>query len=334
MSKPAKEASTLDLRYMARKRVLTLISPYFGLVSVVVLFYFTTDGRLLSSQNLQMVFNQMFPVFLLCLGAVFVWAHGAIDLSVGAAMGCAAIVAANLYNSGSVALSVFGAIFIALLFGLTNGLLSAVLKLPPFLATFCTMFIGTGIQAYFTLREVIFINHGVARWEATEIDSFPVKIVVIFVAAVVCFVLFQFTVIGKNNTIIGGNIKAARFSGIRVNRDRIIAFLISSVFVGLAAFFNVMRINSVTNTFGAGMQFSVIMSLVFGGMIIGGGKNARISAAIIGPITFILLSNGLQLSGIPTFYVSLLRGVFFIVIMAITFRKDKNELLPSFSINH
>lgn len=146
----------------------------------------------------------------------------------------------------------------------------------------------------------------------------------------ICYILFEYTFIGKNNIIIGGNIKAAKFSGIKVNRDRIIAFLIAGVLVGVAAFFNTVRVKSVTSTFGSGIQFNVMVSMVFGGMLIGGGKNSRISSGVIGAITYTLVANGLQLAGLPSAWVNLIKGIIFLAVMAMTFmKKGKGGLLPN-----
>lgn len=311
------------------KKILPLIVPYFGLIFVIVLFSILTKGRLLSANNLKIVFNQFFPTLLCSVGATFYWAHGSLDISISAAMGCAAIVAGNAINhfgvtAAGIILGLLGAILVTELFALVNGLLATVCGLSAFLATICTMFIGNGILSYFTLKEIIYITP-----KTDGIDSVPVKLIVAVIVIVICYILFEYTFIGKNNIIIGGNIKAARFSGIKVHRDRIIAFLIAGVLVGIAAFFNVGRLRSVTSTFGAGMQFNVMISMVFGGMIVGGGKNARISNGVIGAITYTLLANGLQIAGVPTEFVTLIKGIIFIIVIALTFKKSKGGLLPA-----
>jgi ribose transport system permease protein len=303
---------------------LPLIFPYLGLVFVAVLFGILTKGAIFSSYNLKMVFNQIFPTLLCCVGATFYWAHGSLDISISSAMGCAAILCGNIMNTGNYFLALIGAIAIALIFGLVNGLLSTVCKLPAFLASICTLFIGSGIQAYFTLKQVIYI-----KVDTETLDSFWVKLIVAVVAVLICWFLFEYTFIGKNNIIIGGNISAARYSGIKVNRDMLIAFLLAAVFVGVAAFFNVARTMSVSSTFGSGMQFNVMISMVFGGMLIGGGKNSRISCGVIGAVTYTLVANGLQLAGTPTFYVTFIKGIIFVVVLGIIFRKGGGELLPN-----
>ena len=316
------------------KKILPLIVPYLGLIFVVVLFSILTNGRLLSANNLKIVFNQFFPTLLCSIGATFYWAHGSLDISISAAMGCAALVAGNMLNKfvspeGTVTavgiiLAILGAILVCELFAIVNGLLATVCGLSAFLATICTMFIGNGILSYFTLKEIIYIGP-----KTDTIDSVPVKLIVAVVVIIISYILFEYTFIGKNNIIIGGNIKAARFSGIHIHRDRILAFVVAGVLVGLAAFFSVTRLRSVTNTFGSGMQFNVMISMTFGGMIVGGGKNSRISNGVIGAITYTLLANGLQIAGVPTDYVTLIKGIIFIIVIGLTFKKSKDGLLPA-----
>lgn len=305
------------------KTRLPMLLPYAGLVLVIVVFAILSDGVLLSQRNLTMVFNQLFPTLLCCIGATFYWAHGSIDLSIGSVIGVAGIVIGTLVNGGHIVWGLLGGIVVALVFALVNGLLVTVFHIPSFLSTLCVMFIANGIHAYFTLKQVIYIS-----FDLTALDQIGLKLIVAAVLIIVCYILFEFSTIGKNNVAIGGNIRAAHFSGIKVSRERIIAFLIGGVCVGIAAFFMVVRMKSVTSTFGGGMQFNVMTSMVLGGTVIGGGKNAKIANGVIGAITYTLLTNGLQLAGMPTEYVYLLKGIVFIGVVALTFKRKPDGLLP------
>lgn len=299
------------------------VLPYGGMLLVVVLFSILSDGMMLSQRNLTTVFNQMFPTLLICIGATFYWAHGSIDLSIGNVIGVAGILAGVLINNGMTWLALLAAIGVALVFALVNSVLITYFKLPSFLATLCVMFVANGIQSYFTLQQVIYLSVDVSA-----LDTTAVKLITVVLVTVICCVLFNFTSLGKNNVAIGGNPQAAYFSGVKVRREQITAFLLAGVCVGLAAFFMVLRMKSVTNTFGSGMQFNVMTSMVLGGTVIGGGKNTKISNGIIGAVTYQFLTNGLTIAGLSSEYVYLVKGIVFIAVVAMTFKRKSDGLLP------
>ena len=79
--------------------------PYIGLVVVCILFGILSEGKLFSARNLKMLVNQVMPLLIICCGAAFYWAHGAIDLSVAGVLGVACITSALGFNTGSIFLA-------------------------------------------------------------------------------------------------------------------------------------------------------------------------------------------------------------------------------------
>ena len=299
--------------------------PYIGLVVVCILFGILSEGKLFSARNLKMLVNQVMPLLIICCGAAFYWAHGAIDLSVAGVLGVACITSALGFNTGSIFLAFLFPVLTAIIFGLANGVISAILRLPSFLTSLCVMFIASGLLSYIATSNIIKVTT-----DTSMVDNTVVKVIAMVIVVIVTYILFEYTTIGKSNKLIGGNPQAAHFSGINVNRNKIIAFVVAAACIGIAAFFTTARAKSIGASTGNGMQFNVITAMVFGGMSFGGGKNARISNGVLGALTFTVLTNGMQLSGVGTDFVQLLKAVVFIIVVYMGCRnsvKGKSSIL-------
>ena len=305
------------------RRYGTTITPFLGLIFVLVVFGILSQGKMFSSRNVRMLINQMFPVITCCIGATFYWAWGILDLSVAGILGCSTIFTALLINAGHPILALLAGIGVAVGFCLCSSLIGVFLNIPMFLSSLCFMFITSGILTSATSKQMIIITGDYSAFNTTT-----VKVVFIVVLAVICSVLFNFTSLGKAARIMGGNETAAKFSGIRVNRIKVISFIIAGVCIGVAAFFTTMRVGKIDYTVGNGVQFDVITAMVFGGMPFGGGRHAKLANGIVGSMTYILLSNGLQLAGVPYNMIALINGVVFLIVVYLTFPKSKSKLLP------
>lgn len=305
------------------KRYLPSFAPVLGLILVLVVFGILSDGRMFSLRNAKMVINQVFPIIVCSIGAVFYWAWGVFDLSVAGILGCTTIFTAMVVNTGNMYLALLVGIAVACAFCVASAFVGTFSGIPIFLASLCFMFITNGILTAYTNKHIILI-----LGDFSKINTMTVKLIIIIVLGLLCWFLFNFTALGKACRLIGGNEKAACFSGIKVNKIKIISFVIAGVCIGIASFFLTMRIGKVDYQTGAGVQFDVITALVFGGMPFGGGRHARVSNAIIGSFTYILLSNGLQLAGVPYQFISLVNGIVFLVVVYLSFPKSKDKLLP------
>jgi ribose transport system permease protein len=136
--------------------------------------------------------------------------------------------------------------------------------------------------------------------------------------------LFSFTKLGKQAKAIGDNPLSARQSGANVNLIKMLCYIVAGVCVGLASVFALARVGSVSENMGSGREMDVLIALILGGMNLSGGSKSRISSAVIGSITYVVLSNGLSLSGVATQYISIVKCVLFILIVLLTLRHSRN----------
>lgn len=305
------------------KTYLPSFAPILGLVLVLVVFNILSDGRMLTLRNAKMIINQIFPIIVCSIGAVFYWSWGVFDLSVAGILGCTTIFTALIVNTGNMWLALVVAIVVACAFCVASAFVGTFSGIPIFLASLCFMFITNGILTAYTNKHIIVIEG-----EFDAINTMEVKLAIIIVLGLVAWFLFNFTALGKACRLIGGNEKAAKFSGIKVNKIKIISFVIAGICIGIASFFLTMRIGKVDYQTGSGVQFDVITALVFGGMPFGGGRHAKVSNAIIGSFTYVCLSNGLQLAGVPYNFIALVNGIVFLIVVYLSFPKSKDKLLP------
>ena len=160
-------------------------------------------------------------------------------------------------------------------------------------------------------------------WPITDAENHCLLILL-----VASYILMHHTVFDRNNAAIGENPTAARQSGIHISRVQIMAYLFAALLIGIAAFFAMARTRTVATLAGAGYELDVIVAIVLGGMALGGGMKSSVKAPIIGALIVVILSNGLVLTGINYRLTDLVVGTIFILVVVITYKRDRNGLLP------
>jgi ribose transport system permease protein len=306
------------------KNTFVSLVPYIGLALVILFFSISTEGRLFSPYNINIVMQQVTALAIICLGAVFVYALGEIDVSIGASVGVCTLLVINIINAGYPLIVGFAAaLVLALLFGLINGAVSSWLGLPSIVTSLFLMFVGGGIQTLITLKtNTITTSYDFSIWKETWFQL----LVLILVALSVAY-LFNFTKIGKYIKSIGGNGVSAAQSGVNVMKYRIFAFLLLGSTIAVSSIFVLSRTASTSKATGLGMEMDVMIALILGGMPLAGGMKSRFSTALVGAFIYVLLTNGLTLTGVDITYVPLVKAIIFLVIVIITCR-SKSVILP------
>jgi ribose transport system permease protein len=322
-TKPEKPKLTVNLPD-SLKNILATLLPYVGLVLVILFFSISTDGKLFSPYNLSIIMQQVTALAIVSLGAVFVYALGEIDVSIGATLGLSTLIIINIINAGyPLIIGFIAALLLALSFGLINGAVSSWLGLPSIVTSLFLMFVGGGIQKLITLKtNTITTSYDFSLWKEAWFQLLMVLIVLLVVGY-----LFNFTRIGKYIKGIGANSVSTAQSGINIIKYKIIAFLLLGSTVALSSIFVLSRTASTSKATGLGMEMDIMIALILGGMPLAGGMKSRVSPALVGAVIFVLLTNGLTLTGVDITYVPLVKAIILIVIVVITGRK-KNGVLP------
>ncbi len=294
-----------------------LIQRFSGLFILLALCLFLTFSTkyFLTSGNIMNIVLQTSILAIVALGVGITMLTGGIDLSVGSiAALCGAIAAGLIINSQ---LSIWAAIPVSLLAGLSMGLLNGLLivfgSLPPFIATLAIMAIGRGLTLVYTNGRPItipdmtfvFIGNG-------EVFGIPVPVIIMLVFLFSACIFLGHTKSGRNIYAIGGNEKTAHLAGINVAGGKILAYLISSFAAAAAGIILTARLWSAQPSTGTGLELEAIAAAVLGGTSLFGGRGSA-WGIIIGVLIIGVVSNGLNLLEISSYYQQIIKGFVFIL---------------------
>lgn len=319
------EQNAALVKAAARLRIKELINrliPFLGLLVLVVFFQIVSEGKLLTTNNLMLIFKQGFALFIAATAAVFVMATGNLDFSIGAAIGfaCACATLAAKYIAPWTAIPV--AVLVGMGVGMINGFTSTVLKLPSFLACLCMMFIlMAGTQSLITGTSIM-MPPSMVMWET---DGMKIAFAVIYL--IVMVILFNYTPVGKQLRSLGVSPEAARQSGVDTKGMQFWAYTITGLAAGMAGFFLMLRTGGAATTTGQTLTTDVIIAIVFGGMSISGGATSKIIAAILGTLIVAVLNNGMILAGFGGDAQQLVKGLLFLAIVSVSIKRDKNVIV-------
>jgi len=297
---------------MKNKNIIRNNFSFIGLLLVAIVFEILTQGKLFSTRNYMNIFNNFFSISLGAVGVMFLMSLGELDLSVGAILGFSAAMGAF---SANISLAIILPVCIAtgLVIGLLNGVLISKFKVESFIGTLAISFIFRGMTTWL-------LNGSVGVPVAMRVfDKNIVKIILFLVVIVVFYVLFEYTAFGKQCRAVGASEDAARQSGVKVEKIRIIAFSISGFLCGLAGFFSLVRTCTASSKTGNAFEFDGLLAVLFGGMPLSGGWAVKFRAAVVGSIAMAIMYNGMSLMGIDGLTQQIVQGVILIVVVVISF---------------
>ncbi|MDO4619268.1 MAG: ABC transporter permease [Lachnospiraceae bacterium] len=315
------EVSTLTPKEKALNTAKKLV-PFLGIILMIIIFQTAGHGKLLAKGNVNSIINQTVYVAIMSFGAVFVYSHGGMDLSYGSILGFSVLIGIFVANTGAplpvIILSNIGA---ALIWSLLNGFCSIYLKVSSFIVSLCIMYMCRGI-----LNTVCASQKYSVPVEIYSYDSRQIKLTVLIISFIVCYFLFEKSALGKANKAIGGNERAARIAGVNVEKMRMLAYIVSGITIGISAFILMARAGSVSTSTGQGLEMNVVTALVLGGVPLSGGSRVRMSGALVGSFSVIILRNGLIILGVNERLVEGIQGIVLLLLVLLTYVKNKDGI--------
>jgi ribose transport system permease protein len=148
----------------------------------------------------------------------------------------------------------------------------------------------------------------------------PVPVVCVAIVFALFWFVLRKTVFGRHVYAIGGNVEAARLSGIKTDRVQIMVYTISGVMAAIAGVILTSRLNSAQPTAGAGYELDAIAAVVLGGTSLAGGRG-WIFGTLVGALLIGVLNNGLNLLGVSAFYQQVIKGA--VILLAVLL--DRSE---------
>jgi ribose transport system permease protein len=277
-------------------------------------------------QNITNITRNFSFVGIVAMGMTLVILTGGIDLSVGSVWGMTAVVVAYLLTHGW---PILPAVLVSLLaaagIGLLNGLCITRLKMSPFVPTVATLSIARSFALIVTHGRPISIfgdEYQSFLWlGGGDIFGIPNPFIIFCVTAVFFWILLSRTVWGRYVYAVGGNERTARLTGLRVDRLKIIVYILSAMVAGIAGIVQYSYLSSVTADLGTGEELAVIAATVIGGANLAGGEGT-VLGTVIGAIILEVLRNGLLLFGIDPYWQGVFVGAVIILAVSIDyFRK-------------
>ena len=308
----ANAAGHADRRWAFEGLGLTLV-----IVALAILFT-AINPRFASVTNFVNILTQASFIIVMAAGMTFVITSAGIDLSVGSAAALVTVVAFGLIKGGmNPALGVLVMFALGAFLGGLTGVLIAVVKIPPFIATLGMMAALRGLALVHSAGEMHFGLPASLTWIGQgSIAGIPAPVVISLVFAALAARLFNHTRFGLHVRAVGGNREAARLAGVPVNRVEVMVYVLMGLATALGGLIMMTRIDSTQATIGTAMEIHVISAVIIGGTSLFGGRGT-IYGALMGALLLSMMTNALVIAGVDYFWQLVAMGSVVLIAVAI-----------------
>lgn len=272
---------------------LTMASPYF-----------------LTSGNINNLLKQVSIVAILAAGQSMVIITGGIDLSVGSVLALSAVTIGWLIQADvDPLLATFAGLAMGTLCGFINGFIITRGRIAPFIVTLGMLGIARGMALVITggvsyqILEPFFLTIGNSKFL-----GLPIPIYFVIVTYLVVHIVMHYRVFGQHIYAIGGEERVARLQGIKVDREKVKVYTISGFLAALAAVVMVGRLAATPPSVAQGIELQAIAAVIIGGISFTGGRGLVLTA-LVGALIMAMITNGLNILGISSFWQQVLIGV-------------------------
>jgi ribose transport system permease protein len=286
------------------------------------------NPRFLVASNIQTLGRDIALIGILGIGQSFVILLGGIDLSVGAVYGLAGVLVAfftvvpdplqQVPTLGlPVPIGILLTVGICMMIGVIHGLFVSKFKMHGFLITLVTLGLARGLAiAITTSYPITGIPEELLPIAQGSLGGIPMPFVLLTAVAIIALVLTRFTYVGRQMYAVGGNIDAARLSGVPVDRRIILAYAISSCCAALVGIIGAARLTSGHPSAGEGAELTAIAACVLGGISLYGGQGSVVGV-FIGAIIMAALQNAMIILEVSPYWQQVVLSI--VLLIAITF---------------
>ncbi|CAH0127994.1 Ribose import permease protein RbsC [Peribacillus simplex] len=297
------------------------------LLALVLLFIVITvlNPSFMEPNNILNLLRQTSINALIAFGMTFIILTGGIDLSVGSILALSSALMAGMMVSGlDPILAILVGILLGAIMGVINGILVSKGKMAPFIVTLATMTIFRGLTLVYTDGKPITGIGDSVMFQMLGRGYFlgvPVPAVVMIIAFFILWFLLHKTSFGRKTYAIGGNEKASRISGIKVDRVKVAIYGLAGTMAAIAGAILTSRLNSAQPTAGQSYEMDAIAAVVLGGTSLSGGKG-RLFGTLVGVLIIGTLNNGMNLLGVSSFYQQVVKGA--VILIAVLLDRKKS----------
>ncbi|UZX03099.1 ABC transporter permease [Arthrobacter sp. CDRTa11] len=285
-----------------------------GLLVVVLLFGVLLtflSPVFLTTVNLVNLLYQCTILGVFAIGMTFVILTGGIDVSVGSTAALSSVLSMGVIVNMNMppAVGLLTGLVVGAGVGAINGLMVTKLGISPLIATLATLSAGSGIAfAYSDGGNITPVPKVLTDMVSAKIAGIPLLIPAVLVLAFLAHLALTRTTYGRSIYAVGGNKEAALLAGIRVDRVTMNAYIIAGLSAGMAGLLLTGRLASGSPRAGDGIELTVIAAVVIGGTSLFGGQG-NIKGTLLGVLLIAMVSNAVNLLGIPSSYDRIVQGV-------------------------
>ena len=316
--------------------MMTLLKGRTFIVLIVLLVFFSiTANNFLSVNTLLLIGKHVALYGIIAIGMTYVIITGGIDLSVGAVVGLAGMIAGGLLQKGltlefagvtiyfGVPLVVLITVLIGALIGVINGVIITKFNVAPFIATLGTMYICRGFAnlhsngaTYSDLKGYEGLGNQGWTFFGSTVFGIPVGLLILAVLAVIFAIILKKTVFGWHVFSIGGNEKAAQLSGVKVDKVKILVYMISGICAAVVGIIACSQLAAAHPATGESWEMNAIAAAVLGGTSMAGGIGT-IGGTIVGAFVIGVINDGMVMCGVSEFWQMVIKGLVIIVAVVI-----------------
>ncbi len=298
------------------------------LLIVIFVYFAVSQDNFLTGPNLENLLTSVSILFIVSIGMTFVVLTGGIDLSLGSLLALCGLILSQLFNGAglpawlAVVLTILAG---GLIGGGVNGVLIGRVGLSFFVVTLGTLSLYRGIVNIWSDTKTTYISSSFLDYLGFgKFLGLPMPIWLMIATFVIASVVLRWTYFGRDVYAVGGNIDAARLSGINVSRTLIIVYGIAGMCAALGGIIQAGRLGAASPLVGESIPLDAAAGVLLGGTSFTGGVGG-VTGTAVGVLFIGVLQNGLAIAGVSSFWQQIVTGVILIAAVAI----DRLQQNPS-----
>lgn len=282
----------------------------FCILAILVIVATIINPVFIKGQNISNILQQSVVIVTVACGAQLVMVAGMIDLAPGSVLALSGIISADIMVKTN---SVFIAVSVGLIIGLVCGAISGAIVvkfgIPSFIVTLAMQTSARGATLlYCNGQPISYLGDFAYIGQGYVFDIIPFSVILMIIFILVTWFVLNRMKFGRHLYAVGGNITAAKASGVNVNKIQFLAFLYAGLMAGIAGIIITARSNSGQPVAGEGYEFDAVTAVIIGGTSLSGGSG-NIPGTIAGAFLVGSLTNIMNIQGVSSYYQQIVQGV-------------------------
>jgi ribose/xylose/arabinose/galactoside ABC-type transport system permease subunit len=298
------------------------LARYATALSTLIIFviFSIVINNFFNATNIFMLLRQMSMLTIIALGFILVMGSGGFDMSIGNSVGLISMIFALIFNhTGNIWFALVISMACGPIVGFINGVLTAYVGLPDFIATFSVGSMVYGLKMMLTKGNPIFFPNNMPAFfnfiGQGYVGPLPFPVIVMLIVLLLFIFITRKTVFGRRLYAIGGNIVASIYAGINVKKYKVLAYLVLGFCVSIAAILLTSRLGSAQPLAGEDYLLDVIAVCFLSTTMFGNGEPTALGV-FVGAFLISMLNNGLTMLNVQYYFQYITKGL--VVVVAIS----------------